>query len=71
MSEITLALTLLPLGFAAGCLYTVRHSIRVALYVDSVEERWDALVDRLHPMTRRARNKVRAARVEAMRRVRF
>lgn len=71
MSEVLLALLLLPLGFAGGCLYTVRHSIRVALYVDLVEERWDALVDRLHPTTRRARNKARAARVEAKRRVRF
>ena len=71
MSEIALALVLLQLGFVSGCLYTVRHSIRVALYVDSAEERWDALVDRLHPLTRRARNKVRAARVEAKRRVRF
>ena len=71
MKELLLALLLLPLGFAGGCLYTVRHSIRVAMVVDSAEERWDALVDRLHPLTRRARGKILAAKTEARRRARF
>jgi len=48
----------LLLGFAAGAAYGALHSLRVGMYIDELVFWWIGVLDKYHPKTRRARNKI-------------
>lgn len=48
--------------FSGGAVYGARRSIKVGMLLDSIELKYDELVDRFSKETRRARNKVKKAK---------
>jgi len=54
----------LLLGFMLGSVYGAMHSIRVGMYIDAVVAFCGRVADKIHPKTRRARNK--AAKLRRM-----